>query len=99
MLRFARNASDQYGAFKVGTHDDLVTALGLAVLCYPPRTQDRGRLEMRESMGNHRLWAGVLMLLAATALQVTADGGWALALIAVLGILLVLTSFTPEKAR
>ena len=24
------NANDRYGAFKVGTHDDLVTALGLA---------------------------------------------------------------------
>ena len=24
-------ANDRYGAFKVGTHDDLVTALGLAV--------------------------------------------------------------------
>lgn len=27
-----QNANDTYGAFKVGTHDDLVTALGLAVL-------------------------------------------------------------------
>lgn len=26
-----QNANDTYGAFKVGTHDDLVTALGLAV--------------------------------------------------------------------
>ncbi|HVT59766.1 MAG TPA: hypothetical protein VHR45_15365 [Thermoanaerobaculia bacterium] len=30
------NANDRYGAFKVGTHDDLVTALGLAA-------QDRQR--------------------------------------------------------
>ena len=28
-------ANDRYGAFKVGTHDDLVTALGLAVLQTP----------------------------------------------------------------
>ncbi len=29
-LRVSENANDQYGAFQVGTHDDLVTALGLA---------------------------------------------------------------------
>lgn len=50
-------------------------------------------------MSNHRLWAGTLLLLAATALQVTLSGGWSLALSAVLGILLVLTSFTPEGKR
>lgn len=31
-----RTAADTYGAFRVGTHDDLVTALGLAVLADPP---------------------------------------------------------------
>lgn len=31
-IRVGENANDRYGAFKVGTHDDLVTALGLAVL-------------------------------------------------------------------
>lgn len=30
-IRVDQNANDQYGAFKVGTHDDLVTAVGLAV--------------------------------------------------------------------
>jgi len=30
-IRVDQNANDKYGAFKVGTHDDLVTALGLAV--------------------------------------------------------------------
>jgi hypothetical protein len=30
-LRIDRNANEQFGAFKVGTHDDLVTALGLAL--------------------------------------------------------------------
>jgi len=30
-IRVDQNGSDKYGAFKVGTHDDLVTALGLAV--------------------------------------------------------------------
>lgn len=30
-IRIDENANDTYGAFKVGTHDDLVTALGLAV--------------------------------------------------------------------
>jgi hypothetical protein len=29
------DANDHYGAFRVGTHDDLVTALGLAVHCEP----------------------------------------------------------------
>jgi hypothetical protein len=29
-IRVSENANDLYGAFKVGTHDDLVTALGLA---------------------------------------------------------------------
>ena len=31
-LRVDERANDTYGAFKVGTHDDMVTALGLAVL-------------------------------------------------------------------
>lgn len=31
-IRVDENANDKYGAFRVGTHDDLVTALGLAVL-------------------------------------------------------------------
>ena len=30
-IRVDDNANDKYGAFRVGTHDDLVTALGLAV--------------------------------------------------------------------
>jgi hypothetical protein len=34
-IRVDQDANDKYGAFKVGTHDDLVTALGLA-------TQDDG---------------------------------------------------------
>jgi hypothetical protein len=29
-IRVDENANDRYGAFRVGTHDDLVTALGLA---------------------------------------------------------------------
>ncbi len=35
-LRVSEDANDRYGAFKTGTHDDLVTALGLAVQA-PPR--------------------------------------------------------------
>lgn len=31
-IRITENANDTYGAFKVGTHDDLVTALGLACI-------------------------------------------------------------------
>jgi len=30
-IRVDEHANDKYGAFKVGSHDDLVTALGLAV--------------------------------------------------------------------
>ena len=34
-IRVDQNANDRYGAFRVGTHDDLVTALGLAVQADP----------------------------------------------------------------
>jgi hypothetical protein len=34
-IRVDEDGNDKYGAFKVGTHDDLVTALGLAVLKDP----------------------------------------------------------------
>lgn len=36
-IRVGRDANDRYGAFRVGTHDDLVTALGLAVQWGPRR--------------------------------------------------------------
>jgi hypothetical protein len=36
-IRIDQDANDRYGAFKVGTHDDLVTALGLAVQIDPKR--------------------------------------------------------------
>ncbi|HXO19431.1 MAG TPA: hypothetical protein VOA87_05840 [Thermoanaerobaculia bacterium] len=36
-IRVSEDANDRYGAFRVGTHDDLVTALGLAVQVNPPR--------------------------------------------------------------
>jgi hypothetical protein len=35
-IKVSEQGNDTYGAFKVGTHDDLVTALGLAVLRDPP---------------------------------------------------------------
>jgi hypothetical protein len=35
-IRVAEDANERYGAFKVGAHDDLVTALGLAVQDPPP---------------------------------------------------------------
>jgi hypothetical protein len=34
-IKVDQDANDRYGAFKVGTHDDLVTAVGLAVLAAP----------------------------------------------------------------
>ncbi len=36
-IRVDADANEKYGAFKVGTHDDLVTALGLAVQTAPGR--------------------------------------------------------------
>ena len=41
-IKVSEDANDRYGAFKVGTHDDLVTALGLAVL-EEPYVVDRSR--------------------------------------------------------
>ncbi len=38
-IKVDANANDKYGAFKVGSHDDLVTALGLAVLKTPSGKQ------------------------------------------------------------
>ncbi len=35
-IRVDENANDKYGAFRVGCHDDLVTALGLAVQADSP---------------------------------------------------------------
>jgi hypothetical protein len=40
----SEDANEKFGAFKVGTHDDLVTALGLAVLEDPIREAERRRL-------------------------------------------------------
>lgn len=45
-LRVDENANDRYGAFKVGTHADLVTALGLAVQV------DRPILKTRATWGS-----------------------------------------------
>jgi hypothetical protein len=39
-IRVDENANDKYGAFRVGTHDDLVTALGLAVQLDPVNPAD-----------------------------------------------------------
>ena len=47
-IRVDENANDRYGAFRVGAHDDLVTALGLAVLGDPPGRR-KGRLVMAKS--------------------------------------------------
>jgi len=35
-IKIDQDANDKYGAFKVGTHDDLVTALGLCVVYQEP---------------------------------------------------------------
>jgi hypothetical protein len=36
-IRVSEDANERYGAFKVGSHDDLITALGLAVQQDPKR--------------------------------------------------------------
>lgn len=41
-IRIDQDANDKYGAFKVGAHDDLVTALGLAVISEPRLTSAVG---------------------------------------------------------
>ena len=38
-IKVDQDGNDKYGAFKVGSHDDYVTALGLAVLTDPPGRQ------------------------------------------------------------
>lgn len=40
-IRVDENANDKYGALRVGTHDDLVTALGLAVQVDRPERKGR----------------------------------------------------------
>lgn len=51
-IRVSEQANDTYGAFKVGTHDDLVTALGLAV-------QEAGRTQSAQgAAGPPRYRAG-----------------------------------------
>jgi hypothetical protein len=36
-IRVSEDANDKYGAFRTGAHDDLVTALGLAVQTDHPK--------------------------------------------------------------
>ena len=43
-IRVSDDAKDSYGAFKVGSYDDLVTALGLAVLEDPNNGRRGGRI-------------------------------------------------------
>jgi hypothetical protein len=65
-IRVDQNANDKYGAFRVGTHDDLVTALGLATqtdgnlfaealaaAMQPARRDRRSRPEVRNGSPEH----------------------------------------------
>ena len=54
-IRVDEDANDKYGAFKVGTHDDLVTALGLAVL-KDPRERRRVRAYSTGEPFNSKAW-------------------------------------------
>jgi hypothetical protein len=51
-IRIDSDSNDKYGAFKVGSHDDLVTALGLAVLDDPIQEARRGMVTV------HKGWPG-----------------------------------------
>jgi hypothetical protein len=56
-IRVSEDANDRYGAFKVGAHDDLVTALGLAVQEEPtPSFEGQPRLDRSRIFGQP--WGG-----------------------------------------
>ena len=61
-IRVDQDANDRYGAFKVGTHDDLVTALGLACQEDPaaPLTDEQSAGLLRAMIGGGvpNPWAG-----------------------------------------
>jgi hypothetical protein len=54
-IRVDEDANDKYGAFKVGTHDDLVTALGLAML-KDPRERRWVRAYSTKEPFNSKAW-------------------------------------------
>ncbi len=49
-------------------------------------------------MMHHHLWAGTVLLLAALLIRTVTDGGWSLALVAGLGVMLILSSFSDRTA-
>ena len=51
------------------------------------------------NLNAHRLWAGTALILAATLTETIVDGSWGLLPLVALGIMLVLTSLTPEGKR
>ncbi len=55
-IRVDSDANDKYGAFKVGAHDDLVTALGLAVQARPGRIEPLDDDLVAAIMGSGRYW-------------------------------------------
>ena len=52
-IRIDPDANEKYGAFKVGAHDDLVTALGLAVLDDPVAEARRGTVVVHRGWPHH----------------------------------------------
>jgi hypothetical protein len=55
-VEVAEDADDRYGAFKVGTRDELVTALGLAVQAPPSGKMEQTWLIFAPGAGGRR-WA------------------------------------------
>lgn len=51
-IKVDQNANDRYGAFRTGTHDDLVTALGLPVQVDPPFDAVRQSRALADYMRN-----------------------------------------------
>ncbi len=56
-IRASEDANERYGAFKVGTHDDLVTALGLAVQEDPTEYVIASWIFDNEARSKGELWA------------------------------------------
>ncbi len=49
-------------------------------------------------MTHHRLWAGTVLLIAALLVRTVAEGGWSLALVVGLSVVLILSSFSDKAA-
>ena len=56
-IKVSEDANEQYGAFRVGTHDDLVTAIGLATQG-APETETTEVVFLEDIIGDYRVHIG-----------------------------------------